>query len=234
MISLSIAHAVRRLRPLAVAAFGIAALAPVLQAAAPASGPSVVLSRKSVTVTGITPGADVVFFGAGMDQDGFTSTLSRWCRIVKDDDKDGAVTFVPANDIPPKFILVVADARNGQFTIASPEGFSTRRPVRKKEFLANASGVIERIASPGPSADAIYIHPGGGIWNVRSWDGAPEDGDHQPNGVTVLSLADFKPLGTPGEKPAAFAPGGTLFVVDFEEFTIDAVHLDGSILNGGH
>lgn len=235
MLSKWIWCGVRRLRPLAFAAFGMATLAPFAYAASPASGPTVLLSAKSVTVTGITPGADVVFFGAGLEPDGFTSVLSRWCRIIRDDDKDGVVTYVPKDAIPAKFILAVADARNGQFTIASPEGFSVRRPSRARSYLSNGSGPVDRIASPGPSADAIYIHPGGGIWNVRLLDGSPEDADHQPNGVTVLTLADFKPLGgSSGEKPSSFVPGGTLLVIDFEEFTIDAVHLDGSVLNGGH
>lgn len=201
------------------------------------SGPGITLTfgTNNVTATGITPGKSAVFFASGLASDGAQQRVVRWAQVVSDDDRDGRVTLTTADPIPDVTIWVVADLTNGQFGVGAPSRFVPRvtRLVPGAFRRSNGSAAVTLFGFDHPVLDLLYVHPGTGVWSWNAVDGGLLDRD-AANGVTLISVADAKPLGGTGGKPSEFTPGGVLVAIDWYNMEVVSVHLDAAMLGGGH
>jgi len=190
-------------------------------------------AKKQIIASELTPGTQVLIYGYGAGTTGYDRVFSEWHEIVSDSDNDGIVTYKSNEPIPWRSIWVAVDLRNAQFGIAAPAGYNIAVPTTTKVFKRDAAGLLTQLASASPWLNAVYVHPGGGVWLMTADDGQPDDFDGRPDGFTTLALQSFKSLGVPGERPKEFVPGGVLIVIDPFRMQLYAVRLDGSILKGG-
>jgi hypothetical protein len=193
--------------------------------------PSISITPTKITATGLTPGAQVLFFGAGFEPKNGQAILHRWSAVVPDDDKDGAVTFDPGMPVTWNALWIVADLRNAHYAIAATPGFPIAREyLARREFKRDASAVISHFVYARANADVLYL-TAGGAWTMTAQDGAPADSDGKTNGATEIDVSRFQPVA--GANPApAFTPGGTLFVIDPSRLDLLELRLDGSLLAG--
>jgi len=201
-------------------------------AAGAAAGPAVTITGGTVTAAGVSAGGDVLFYGLGLDADGYVSGVRRWAETITDDDRDGTVSFRTTPAVPQRSLWVVVDLRNGQYSIAAPAGYPIRAAELGRSFFRrSAGGVLDVFAYRKPYLDLLYVHPGGGAWVIKSADGRPDDLDALP-GLTAIPLTSARRIGTAGERPREFVPGGILVAIDFYTMTIYAGRLEGATLNG--
>lgn len=202
-------------------------------AAAPQNAPTLTFGTNAVTAAGITPGKSAVFFASGLMADGAQQRVVRWAQVISDDDRDGVVSLTLDGNVPTVTVWVVVDLTNGQFGVGSPAGFSPKvARLPSGAFRRSAgSSAVDLFGFDHPVLDLLYVHPGLGAWTWNAVDGRAFDRDNA-NGVTLISVADARPLGDTRGKPAELTPGGVLVAVDWYYMEVLAVRLDAAVLKG--
>jgi len=192
---------------------------------------SITLTKRSITVSGLSPGSTAVFFGVGQVSipHAYMNRVQRWAVTVEDTGHKGTATLDLGEDIPAASVWAVVDLRNAHYATISGPGIRARElaldnPLRKGKSLS-----VDRFAFDHGYLDLLYVHPGLGCWTWSAIGGStPDNGG--PNNSTVVSLADGKPVGQSGSKPDAFVPGGILVAVDFVRIEIAVVHVDQQLI----
>jgi hypothetical protein len=179
-----------------------------------AATPAVQFGKRTVTVSGVSPGTDVVVFGVIKIPLLSYSRLQRFQAVVSAA-KDGSASAQTDFDIPVTSVWVVADLRTGQVTLATPRprGVATV-PIGHSVIRGNA----DHFSFDRSFLDLIYVHAGEGAWIWHAVDGGAGDEDG-PNGMTTIDIA--KAIHIAGQSsPKVFSPGGTLVAIDFEDLVV--------------
>jgi hypothetical protein len=184
-----------------------------------------------INVTGVTPGADVLFFGAGLEPKRTHAVHHRWATVVTDTDHDGIVTFDFGSTITWNAFWVVADLRTGQYNIVTTPGYPARKPAYKRsELKRDAHGSVSRFRYGGSAGDGLYLAPGG-AWTAFVSDGDPND-EATNYGSVMVDLSHMEPLLDGHARPLAFTPGGTLFFIDAQTIELLQLKVDDAGLAG--
>jgi hypothetical protein len=207
-------------------------LFPAVTATAAPHELGVTFAGRRVTATGITPGADVVFYAVGYAQSALTALPVKASAVVHDDDRKGSVTFENAFDIPTNCVWVVVDLTNGQFTVAHAGDALHEVPLSPNAFRKGSAGDVDVLAHSAIHMEGLYIQPGRGVLTWTATDGGSDDADRKANGVVVISLAQAKPLAGRNIDKRAFTPGGVLVAIDYHDLRVAVARIDGSMLAG--
>jgi hypothetical protein len=194
-------------------------------------GPSVVVEPSRITVSGVTPGGQVLFFGAGFEPKRYYVVPHRWSKVL-DADVKKTVSFELGTSVTWNAVWIVADLTTGRYTIASTPGFPIEEShLAHKSFHRDALGAVSQFVYQRPVVDFLYLAPGG-AWTQLAYDGDSSDADGKDDGITTVDLAKLLPLGAGKSVPTAFAPGGTLFIIDPTRLDVLELKIDGSVLAG--
>jgi hypothetical protein len=196
-----------------------------------ASNLTVIVGPTQITASGVSPGADVLFFGAGFEPKGFHAVFHRWSAVVTDT-QHGTVSYVFDKPVTWNALWIVADLRTGKYLIVSTPGFATiTSELTRRSLKRDGTGGVSQFAFSRQAADFLYIAPGGRAWTLLARDGDSNDADGRVDGETTLDLLRASPVsGT--DHVRQFTPGGTLFVIDPTRLDVLELKLDGSILAG--
>ena len=198
-------------------------------AATAAVSPSVTVTPSRLTVAGVTHAAPVLFFGLGFEPKGSYAITHRWSTTATAD-ADGIATYELNPPVNWDVLWIVADLRTGHYAIASTPGFPTlREHLARREFKRDVSGAISRFVYGRAEAQVLYLTPGGASTST-AFDGGTNDADGRADGSMEIDLQRFQVIA--GDSPRAFAPGGTLFIIDPSRLDLLELKLDGSILAG--
>ncbi|MEK6372845.1 MAG: hypothetical protein AABO58_09125 [Acidobacteriota bacterium] len=199
---------------------------------AAAAGPGVSVAPSAITATGITPGAQVLFFGAGFEPKTYYAVVHRWSTVVADADMDGSVSYALDSPVTWNALWIVADLRTGRYAVASTPGFPVHRSaLERRDFKRDMTGGISRFVYSRSIVDFLYVSPGG-AWTLQARDGESTDGDSKVDGETAIDLSRLRPLLSGADVPRAFTPGGTLFIIDSSRLDLLELKIDASILAG--
>lgn len=210
--------------------FGV--LAVFAQAAAATERPSVTITPTTVTASDVTPGTQVAFFGVGVEPKGYHFEVHRWSGVVTDTSRSGSATFTLAKPVTWNVIWIVADLRNGHYTVASTPGFPTMMPeLPHFRLKRDTAGAVNQIGYSRPFIDGLYLEAGG-AWIVRGADGIDTAGHGKSEGETTVDLLQATPLMTGSEPPHRFHPGGTLLIIDVSRLDVLMVNIDESLIAG--
>src|SRR5438270_9081686 len=148
-----------------------------------------------IKATNIPPGSQVVFFALGLVPNGFSSSVTRWSKVVVDDDRDGTITFDAGSEVPCKSIWAVVEVASGNFAVAAPKGCPLRHAdaLSSRSFKRRSKMDADSFVQAKPYLDLLYVEPGRGAWTIRAADGSPADVDGQP-GVITVALAGANSL----------------------------------------
>ena len=196
------------------------------------AAPAVVITPSKITVTGVTPGASVLFFGAGFEPKRTHAVLHQWASVVADDGH-GTATYFLDPPINWNALWIVADLRNGHYAIAATPGFPVdRERLTRREFRRDLNSQVTRFLYSRANVDFLYLEPGG-AWTSTAADGTGTDLDGITDGSTMVDVSRFLPvLGT--QTARAFTPGGTLFAIDTSRLEVLELKIDASMLAGAH
>jgi hypothetical protein len=152
--------------------------------------------------------------------------------VVTDATHSGSATFRLEKPVTWNVIWIVADLRNGHYTIASTPGFPTMTPDRPQFRLKrDVAGSANQVAYSRPFIDGLYIEAGG-AWIVRGADGIDSEGHGKSEGETTVNLSEAIPLLSGSKPPHNFNAGGTLLVIDISKLDVVAVNIDESLIAG--
>lgn len=206
--------------------------APAAAAQVTIDDPALEFRGHVVHATSLRPGAQVLLFGVARDHDGYNAVIRRWSEVLTDSDHDGQVELDLGSNVPFQSIFAVVDLNDGHYTVASPTGFGAIPPKRAKMLRRGPRALVDRMTSPGPMADAVYVQPGAGAWKVQLTDGVDTDRDGAADGATTFAVSDFSPL-LPGlAVPQEFQPGGILIVINAYDMDLYAQRLDAAVIGG--
>jgi hypothetical protein len=191
-------------------------------------GPRVTFSKTTVTADGVEKGGSVIFFSMGLDSDGYGGIVRKNVAVRDDDDRDRQVVLTVEPAVAWRSVWVVIDVTNGQFTVASPEGYRIRPSEFRRELKRGSkSNALDEFSTDIGSLDALYFQPGKGAWVGHVDDGDAADGDLKQDGKTTLRLGEMTPLLTLADRPREFGPGGILVAIDIFSMQVFASKVDG-------
>ncbi len=194
---------------------------------------SITIAKQTITASGLSPGSTAVFFGIAQVPipHAYMSHVQRWAVTVDDVDKKGSVTLDLRQDIPPASVWAVVDLLNAHYGVMNGPGMGLREILLDNPLRKGPSQSVDRFAFTHGYLDLLYVHPGLGAWTWSALAGTTAD-NRGPNGSTIVSLADGKPVGQPAQKPPSFLPGGILVAVDFIHLEIAVVSVDQQLIGG--
>lgn len=197
-------------------------------------GPSVTITPSKITASGVARGAQVLFFGVGVEPKGLHIVRHRWSAVAADTDKDGSVSY-DLDNVTYNAVWIVVELESAHYTVASTPGFPTLRARRRRsELRKGMAGAVDQFAYQNLQGEFLYFVPGG-AWELEIGDGDAHDADHQLNGTPVVDLGDaVSLLPETDKKSRAFTPGGTLIMIEPSRVELFEMRLDGSILGGAH
>lgn len=185
--------------------------------------PTVRFNDRTVTVSGVRPGADVLFFSVAKIPRRYDFRIVRWQKIVTDEDHDGTVSFQAETTIPITSVWAIADVLTGQVTLATPDPLGVNQiPIGRSALRKTGDGFI----FDHSYLDLLYVHPGKGVWAWHIVDGGADDTDGANGSSSIDVRKGVSIVNT--SLPTEFAPGGTLVAIDFltlQVMTVDPANL---------
>jgi hypothetical protein len=202
--------------------------------AAPPSAPTVTITPSRITVAGISPGGQVLFFGTGFEPRGYHAEIHRWSVVMTDSSRSGSVFYDLSPAVTWNALWIVTDISSGRYAVAATPGFPVVRAfLPKGEFRRGGEAAVRNFAYSRSTADILYVVPGG-AWTLKARDGESSDSDGSRDGATAIDVTRLQPLISGIPAPAAFLPGGTLFLIDPARLDLLELNIDPSQLAGAH
>lgn len=121
----------QRMKAIAISALLVIASA-TIQAAQPAM--AIIISGQTITVSGVSPGSEVLVFGASQHMVGYFPAYDTFQEFVADDGHDGVVKVDFRGPIPRRSVWIAVDTRNGEYVVAAPIGYRLKlslKPAKK-------------------------------------------------------------------------------------------------------
>lgn len=194
--------------------------------------PAVTVAPSRITASGITPGGEVLFFGAGLEPKRYFAVPHRWSKVIADTGLKGTVSYDLDTAVTWNAIWIVADLSSGRCVVASTAGFDAERTyLTQRTFSRGLLGAVNQFTYHRPVADFLYVVPGG-AWTLLARDGDTSDADGKQDGITTIDLSRLQRVGDGTSLPAAFAPGGALFIIDSSRLDLLELKIDASLLAG--
>lgn len=190
----------------------IVIVTPSVSAAAPVAE----LSDKELVVRDLAPGSTVALLAVAHEPAYYMMRLVSRRELLKDDDKDGVVRYVPDHDVAFRSLWIVVDVASGESTMVTPAGYT---PVEMYQRGAGRGKAVQSILNTldigREVVEILIVRPGEGAWFVTARDRGFADQDGQANGRIRLDPKKLRsPQGTYGDPPHALKNGDLVVVVD--------------------
>lgn len=192
----------------AVSAFCVVAVPPSAHAA-DAQTPEIVFAAGSIRASGITPGAEVVWFGRSVVYQGGIPRLTRHFETVRDDDRDGVVTW--KIDVPELSVWTVIDFSNGAFAVASAPGFELRTIDLPRVVWRGGTTHVDLSRD---HLDFLLVRPRVGVWTLRAFEGGRLDADGRRDATLRGQLAMMRAAEGSAPPPPTATPRDVLVIID--------------------
>ena len=154
------------------------------------SVPQITVGTDRVTVSGVTPKGEVVFFGRSVTYRGGVPLLERHALVEADADGDGVVTHL-VDAVPHYSVWVAVDAETGAYAVRTAAG---TEPVL---IVLPPGSWRENVAGtdvPRAWIDFLLVRPKKGAWVLDVMQGGARDGDGRNDASLRLRTSAMQPL----------------------------------------
>lgn len=172
------------------------------------SGMTLTLGSDEITVTGVPRGGRLVAFGIGIDQYDHGGLLTRYVKLLSDDDGDGIITFRP-RPLSRRAVWLAIDVDSGEHVLATPKGVVPAGLDVRGAWRGGRSDF--EVSSD--SLEALVVRPGVGAWTLQMGDGGPNDADRLPDGILTLRLDRMERLAGEEKGPPFVLPRDVIVVI---------------------
>lgn len=174
---------------------------------------TVELQPNAVVANGVTPGADVVFFGVALEPDGYGSQIEQWAQIVKSTGTTARLEL--AAPVPYKSMWAVVDLDTGDFALSSPAGYTAKPAIIPKKLLKKGSGDASDLLTEGREfVQLLLVTPKKGAWQFTAMDGDGDD-DGRDDGQIAASLEHFRPVDASKAPPKKLSKNDVVIMFDY-------------------
>jgi hypothetical protein len=197
------------------AVLSIAALA----AAVPARAGSLLLTfgDRSVTVSGATPGGNVVLFDIAKEASGSVvpvPTKTGQAIVLHDDDHDGTVLFERERTIPLLAIWVAVDLASGQWVANGSPGFEPQTIALETLAKQDNAGQLRKLSALVPEMDVLLVRPGTGAWRIYAAKTSGLDENAHGERSLQIDVGQMIPLSASLPKPDALHQGDVIVLIE--------------------
>jgi hypothetical protein len=184
------------------------------QSAGP-KAPAITIQKTSITVDGLTPQGQVVWFSVAREvaDDDVATVVSR-SDVKTDEDGDGKVVWELEGEVPLRSIWVAVDLATGRFAAATPAGYPLRRVGFRGRGLARGTQRSDHVEDARHSAEILLVRPGKGAWRSKVSDGRSDDEDGFADGQIAAALDRLRPVAGTAEPPSRFDPNDVVVLID--------------------
>ena len=206
----------RSFQPLATLRFSLAAVLVGWCGSLAAAQLSVVVSSdaKTVTVGGVTPGAEVYVGEEYLDSVNGAAIYGHADRFVKNSGQTGSVTLTFSSPVPDRSLWIALDLSSGGAGVGggaqtTPDIHSIPLSAMKKKLDSGNDEIEVAIAS----ADILLFRQGVGIWRVRIDPGGGNQ-DVADDGQPLISFDSLVAIRGGGNAPPKLLSTDTIAIID--------------------
>lgn len=194
-----------------------ASLVALLGAAAAAdAAPQMRFRGHEVTFEGLAPGAVVSVLAVTMESDGGAPPAPLQTREVlelRDQDRDGSVSYERARPAPAIGTWVLVDNDTGEWWALSPPGVATEWMTAKDAIKHSNAGQLRTIGLTVPEMYVMVVRPGVGSWHLYVAKFSRLDRSAGGDGVAV-DISALLPIARGVATPSAFRKGDVVAIVE--------------------
>jgi hypothetical protein len=201
----------------AVSAFALVVTLTTFSAAAADAPAPIHLSfaATTVSVTSITPGADVYLFSVAREPQGFYNTIAYRESLLHDTGKTGRVDYSLGQPVPFRSIWFAVDLTRGVATAATPPGYQTQAiDLDAKHLKQDIDGDIAAFYVDGAFVDVVVVRPGTGVWGATVSMNTDNDERSNPHGVTISAAKLQGRVGTDSPPPTKLKKGDVVLLLN--------------------
>jgi hypothetical protein len=173
--------------------------------------------ERSVTVSGTTPGGDVVFFGTAKEPSNSAVPAPMKTTevvVLHDDDRDGNVTFARQSRLPLIAIWVAVDVSTGQWAASGSPGFEAQ-PIPPEEFVKrDDAGQLRKLSALVPGMDVLLVRPKTGTWRVSAAKTSAVDENGRGADALQIDVSVMIPLSPSLPKLDSIHPGDVIALIE--------------------
>lgn len=206
-------------------------------AAGPKDTPAIVADREIAVLTGVTPGARVVWLSVLRERVGWTSFVHFGEDILTDEDGDGALVWKPEGGLPSMIALVAVDLSDGAVAVLTPgdESAPGRIDGVQGTLRRSLTGHMDRVAAPGGPLLVVVARPGDspGVWRKQAADGDPTSDDSlDEDGTVVVALPEMEPVGDSSAPPEELLEGDAVVLIYPGTLAVSTFHVPAGTAGG--
>ncbi len=178
---------------------------------------------QGVTISGATPGGDVVLWSVYRERLARISTRVGKLGDRVTADASGAARLDLGRDVPGLSVWAAVDLASGRTVLASPGAFQWAEIDAKAHRIDKALG---RLAVDRHALAVLVVRPGAGSWQGNVFDGGVLDEDGAYDGSLRASLSAFLPDRKSGHAPPQFQAGDVVVAVDPDDLSAFALAVE--------
>jgi len=178
--------------------------------------PALRFSGKTVTVTGIAPGASAVVFSVANEPDGGAVPIPmRTTQTVQlnDDDRDGQVSFDRERVVPAVGIWIAVDLSSGERTVSGGPGFEPVALQLTDVAKQDNNGQLRKLSADLGEVEVLVVRPRMGAWQGYVAKSSKAD-ESRGNEALRWDLGALRSIGNSPAAPNNLKQGDIVAIVD--------------------
>jgi len=206
-------------RRLAIISMLLPTFAAIATAAEKPPGPALVFAARTVTVTGITPGADVYLYSVSREPMSYYNRIATREEVLHDAAKAGRVDYALDRPLAARSIWLAVDLASGAAVAGGPPGYPAKMvSLDEHNLKKNANAEVEQLSFDGAAVDIVVVRPSVGMWGGPVGLHAKNDENGNDHAAVhkgpVISTANLEARGgTKAPAPAKLKNGDVVFMM---------------------
>ena len=193
----------------------VLACAMLLAAPLARADPAMTIGSDRVVVTGVTPGGEAILFGRSITNQGGVPVLARHAATGRDDDNDGAVTWL-FEEIQERSTWVVVDLDSGAHATGWRSKWAPRVITLSPEEWREDDQAVDLSRA---FLDFLLVRPRKGAWASAVLQGSSSDADGRVDNNLRLRTSSMTPLHGKESPPPHAVKKDVLVIID--SYTLD-------------
>jgi hypothetical protein len=183
--------------------------------------PVILYSADGVTVSGSTPGGQVILFGLSRTPLGTAAHTARRA-LVQVSDGTGATTFAFHSPVPRSSIYAAVDYETGAYAISTPDGYPLRLTPFPIAALQKNGGIYTQLGMERVSLEILCVRAKKGAWRVFLTDCSRNDRDGACDGKLIVDATAFQAILSTKEDLKDFKEHDVVIMIDPIEMDVMA------------
>jgi hypothetical protein len=177
------------------------------------AAPVITFDATGVTVTGITPHAQVAMFAVWVETPKWQTERGRAAELITDTAGDGTIRWT--RHVPAHSFWVAVDMSSGALAVAPAVNDTYRLTAFPADgFVRDASGHVTQLALRNGTLELLVVRPGEGAWWGSFHQGGSLDADGINDGQLSLDPRRLQGVPTVSAPAPLFQPGDVVVLVD--------------------